>query len=504
MIVARLDTGGVPMGVKVVADRFDLAARERFRTRLHACLAALRRLLDEDRFDRPRDLVGLEMELNLADSGGAPRMVNDDVLARMATRDFQTELGKFTLELNVAPRRLSGRVFDDLAEELRIAFGYADRMAGEFGAQIVMIGILPTITEDQMVPESFSPAERYTLLNDQIMAARGERIALDLAGSETLTGSFDSIAPESACTSVQFHLQVTPERFAATWNAAQAAAAAQVAVGANAPFVFGRQLWHESRPPFFLQATDSRPPELAAQGVRPRTWFGERWITSVSCLFEENLRYFPALLPVCEDEDPLAVLDAGGVSRLAELALHNGTVYRWNRPVYAVAGGVPHLRVENRVLPSGPTVTDTVANAAFYYGLVRALADQPDPVWNALPFATAERNFLAACRHGIDAELSWRGGETLPAARLILDHLLPLAADGLDGFGVAPADRDHYLSVIEERCRRRITGAGWQTRIYHQEVDGGADRATALRRLVERYSALARTDTPVHDWPTGP
>ncbi|MGP3967731.1 glutamate--cysteine ligase [Streptomyces sp. 6N223] len=492
------------MGAKVAADRFDLAARQLFRARLRECLEGLRRLLADGRFDRPRDLVGLEIELNLADSRGVPRMVNDAVLARMATRDFQTELGKFTLELNVAPRRLVARVFDDLAEELRIAFGYADRMAGEFDAQVVMVGVLPTITEEQMVPDSFSQAARYALLNDQIMAARGERISLDLAGAETLTRSFDSIAPESACTSVQLHLQTTPERFAATWNAAQAAAAAQVAVGANAPFVFGRELWHESRPPFFLQATDSRPPEMAAQGVRPRTWFGERWITGPTCLFEENLRYFPALLPVCQEEDPLAVIEAGGVPSLAELALHNGTVYRWNRPVYAVVDGVPHLRVENRVLSSGPTVTDTVANAAFYYGLVRALTDQPDPVWRRLPFAAAEGNFLAACRHGIDAELSWpdaEGPRRLPAVRLIREHLLPLAAQGLDACGVAATDRDHYLSVIEERCRRGVTGAAWQTLVYHREVAGGADRATALRRLVERYGALSRTDAPVHSWP---
>ncbi|GAA3308362.1 hypothetical protein GCM10020295_70200 [Streptomyces cinereospinus] len=159
--------------------------------------------------------------------------------------------------------------------------------------------------------------------------------------------------------------------------------------GANSPFLFGRELWRESRPPLFQQSTDTRPPELQAQGVRPRTWFGERWISSAYDLFEENLRYYPALLPICDDEDPLAVIDAGGVPKLAELVLHNGTVYRWNRPVYDVADGVPHLRVENRVLPAGPTITDVVANAAFYYGLVRALAEDSRPVWTRLPFEAA-------------------------------------------------------------------------------------------------------------------
>ncbi|RBM04932.1 glutamate--cysteine ligase [Streptomyces sp. PT12] len=497
------------MGEKVVGDRFDLDARERFRDRIHACMAALGALLREGRFERSRDRIGLEVEMCLADSDGSPRMVNDEVLARMATRDFQTELGQFTLELNMSPRALAGRVFDDLAEELRIAIGYADRMAAECDARLVMTGVLPTITAEQMLPGTLSPNDRYSLLNDQIMAARGEPIQLDISGAERLRGTFASIAPESACTSVQFHLQVTPDRFAAVWNAAQVAAAAQVAVGANAPFVFGRELWHESRPPFFLQATDSRPPEFAAQGVRPRSWFGERWISSVTDLFDENVRYFPALLPLLSDEDPEAVLAAGGVPRLAELTLHNGTVYRWNRPVYAVADGVPHLRVENRVLSTGPTVVDTVANAAFYYGLVRALADQPEPVWTRLPFAAAERNFFDACRHGIDAELTWPGEapggapERLRAARLIAERLIPLAAGGLDACGVAAADRDHYLSIVEERCRRGVTGAAWQTDAYHRAVAGGADRAAALRDLVRRYCELARTDAPVHSWPTG-
>ncbi|ARQ71845.1 glutamate--cysteine ligase [Streptomyces marincola] len=495
------------MGEKVVADRFDLDARHRFRARLHACLEALETLLRENRFAGPRDRIGLEVELCLADARGAPRMVNEDVLARMASGDFQSELGQFTLELNMVPRRLFGRVFDDLAEELRIALGYADRMAGEFGAALVPTGVLPTITAGQMAPGTFSADARYTLLNDQIMVARGERLSVDISGTETLRETFESIAPESACTSVQLHLQVTPERFAPTWNAAQAAAAAQIAVGANAPFVFGRELWHESRPPFFLQITDSRPPEHAAQGVRPRTWFGERWIDSVTDLFEENIRYFPALLPLCGEEEPLDVLDAGGAPLLSELALHNGTVYRWNRPVYAVADGTPHLRVENRVLSTGPTVTDMVANAAFYYGLVRTLADAAEPVWHRLPFAVAEDNFFAACRHGIGAELTWPGRtgglEPRPAAELVLDVLLPLAADGLDAFGVAAADRDHYLGVIEGRCRRGVTGAGWQTRVYHQAVADGADRNDALRALVRRYSELARSDAPVHSWPDG-
>lgn len=497
------------MGEKVVAGTFDLSERLRHRAKLKECLAGLRRLLDEERFDRPKNLMGVEIELNLAGPDGMPRMLNAEVLERIASRDFQTELGMFNLEVNIAPHRLGGRVLDRLAEELRTGLAYAHRKANEVNAGIVMIGILPTLAHHDLVPGNLSDVDRYALLNDQIVAARGEEFVLDIQGVERLTCTSASIAPEAACTSVQLHLQVTPGRFADVWNAAQAVAAAQVAVGANAPFLFGRELWRESRPPLFLQSTDTRPPELQAQGVRPRTWFGERWITDAYELFEENLRYFPALLPLVDEEDPLEVLDDGRVPQLAELVLHNGTVYRWNRPVYGIAGGVPHLRVENRVLPAGPTVTDVIANAAFYYGVVRALAEEPRPVWTRLPFDAAARNFDTACRDGIEARLQWpRRGRSgglveVPAVALVRDELLPLAAAGLDAWGVEPADRDFYLGVIEERCRRRVNGASWQAATYHQALETGLEREAALAATTRRYAELMHAGDPVHTWPVG-
>ncbi|MGA5411929.1 glutamate--cysteine ligase [Streptomyces lavendulocolor] len=497
------------MGEKIAAGGFDLSDRQRYRRKLQECLTGLERLLADKRFDRPRNLVGLEIELNLAGADGMPRMMNAEVLERIASRDFQTELGMFNLEVNIAPHRLGGRVFDQLAEELRTGLAYAHRKAQEVDAGIVMIGILPTLSQDDLVSGNLSDVDRYRLLNDEIVTARGEDFTLDIEGVERLSCTASSIVPEAACTSVQLHLQVTPERFADVWNAAQAVAAVQIAVGANAPFLFGRELWRESRPPLFTQATDTRPPELQAQGVRPRTWFGERWISSAYELFEENVRYFPALLPICDDEEPLRVIDEGGVPNLQELALHNGTVYRWNRPVYGVVDGVPHLRVENRVLPAGPTIDDVLANAAFYYGLVRALAEEPRPVWKRLSFEDAAANFDAACRYGIDAELRWprpgRGGgvTTVPAVKLVRDELLPLAAAGLDAWGVERSDRKRYLGMVEERCKRRVNGASWQVETFHRALEAGLGREAALAATTRQYCRLMRQGNPVHTWPVG-
>ncbi|KRV47959.1 glutamate--cysteine ligase [Wenjunlia vitaminophila] len=495
------------MGEKVGVSSFDLSDRERYRRKLRLCMSALERMLREKRFDRPRNLMGLEIELNLVDGAGMPRMANDEVLERIASRDFQTELAQFNLEVNIAPHRLSGRVFDELAEELRTGLAYADRKAQEAGARIVLVGILPTLGAGDVVQSSLSRADRYKLLNDQILAARGEDLTLHIEGVERLTLTSASIAPEAACTSLQMHLQVTPGRFAQVWNAAQAMAAVQVAVGANSPFLFGRELWRETRPPLFEQATDTRPQELKAQGVRPLAWFGERWIDSVLDLFEENVRFFPSLLPICDDEDPERVLDAGAAPALRELALHNGTIYRWNRPVYDVADGVPHLRVENRVLPAGPTVTDVLANAAFYYGLVRTLAEESRPVWTRLSFEAAAANFHTAARDGLGAVLRWprprgNGLVDVPVGRLVRDELLPMAAAGLDAWGVEPVDRDRYLDVIEQRCATGINGAEWQALRYHRLREGGRlGRAEALAGMTRRYCALMRTGEPVHTWP---
>ena len=278
----------------------------------------------------------------------------------------------------------------------------------------------------------------------------------------------------------------------------------QVALAANSPFLFGRQLWHETRITLFEQATDTRPEELKRQGVRPRVWFGERWITSVFDLFEENIEFFPALLPICDEEDPVAALDRGAAPQLGEMSLHNGTVYRWNRPVYAVVDGRPHLRVENRVLPAGPSVADIAANAAFYYGLVRTLAEAERPVWTQMSFATAAENLHEAARHGMNAHLYWPGLGEAPVAELVLRRLLPLARAGLTRWGVDPAQADRLLGIIEQRCLTGQTGAAWQIEATAALTRAGADRPEALRQMTQRYIEHMHTNEPVHTWPADP
>jgi gamma-glutamyl:cysteine ligase YbdK (ATP-grasp superfamily) len=492
------------MGRDIQAIKISGEDRRRYRDKVRRSLEVFARMLHEHLFEANPSQVGLEIELNLVDEQGAPSMRNADVLDAIADPAWATELGQFNLEINIPPRRLDGDAMADQEQEVRASLNAADAKARSTGSRLVMIGILPTLAEQDMTEETLSANARYRVLNEQIFAARGENMRIEIDGAEQLVTHADSITPEAACTSVQLHLQVSPEAFASYWNAAQAIAGVQVALAANSPFLFGRHLWQETRITLFEQATDTRPDELKQQGVRPRVWFGERWITSVFDLFEENLRYFPALLPICEDEDPLAELDRGASPQLAEMSLHNGTIYRWNRPVYAVVDGRPHLRVENRVLPAGPSVADVMANAAFYYGLVRSLAEAQRPIWTQMSFATAEENLHEAARSGMDAQLYWPGLGEAPVAELVLRRLLPLAHQGLRDWGVDPAHADRLLGIIEQRCLTGRTGAAWQVAMVGAHERGGAGRLEALRRMTQGYIEHMHANAPVHTWPEEP
>jgi gamma-glutamylcysteine synthetase len=490
------------MGRDVPAIIVSQRDRRRYRDKVRRCLDVFARMLHDARFKEAPQQVGIEVEFYLVDEAGDASMRNEEVLDAIGHPDWSPELGKFNLEVNLAPRPLADDALAGLERYLAGHLAYADARAQSAGARLAMIGVLPTLREDDTTIEAMSPNPRYHLLNEQMCAARGEEMRIAIEGPERLLTHVDSIMPEAACTSVQLHLQVTPESFGNYWNAAQAVAGVQIAVGANAPFLFGKELWRETRIPLFEQATDTRPDELQVQGVRPRVWFGERWITSVFDLFEENLRYYPALLPLISGEDPVAELEGGATPELAELTLHNGTVYRWNRPVYAVDDGEPHLRVENRVLPAGPTVTDIIANAAFYYGLVHMLAESERPIWTQMSFAAARDNLMEAARYGIEASLYWPGLGEVPATELTLRRLLPLAREGLRRWQVDDGHAERMLAVIAQRCLTGRTGATWQTETVHMlQGRNGLDRRTALREMTQRYLGFMHTGEPVHTWP---
>ena len=487
------------MGAELRARSFTREERRQYRERLVEHLETLGSLLAKGDFDEATT-IGLELELNLVDETMAPALRNVEVLESIADPAFQTEIGAFNIEFNHPALQIEGLGLKQLEDSLRTELNHAQEKAGESGTEILAVGILPTLGRSFGETEDWiSAGQRYAALNSQVLEARGEDVLIDIAGPERLRFHAENIAPEAACTSVQLHIMVSPENFADTWNAAQIIAAPQVALAANSPIFMEKVLWQESRIEVFKQSIDTRAPELKTQGVRPRVWFGERWITSVQDLFEENLRYFPALLPELS-EDP-ARLTESGLPALDELRLHNGTVYRWNRPIYDPSGERPHLRLENRLLPAGPTVIDTVANAAFCFGLVRALRSADRPLWTRMSFTTATENFLDCAKHGLEATVYWPGLGELPVVELIQRHLLPLAADGLRELGVEEDEIIRYLDVLSRRCVTEQNGASWQVDALRTYEERGLDRPEALRAMARDYAHHMNIGNPVHEWP---
>ena len=491
------------MGRDIETTEFSREDRTRYREKVKRNLAALHQLVDEGRFERGRRRAGIEMEVYITDENGRVRPINAEVLDRLPEGHFQTELARFNLEFATRPATLQGDCFTQLSDELQQSLNQVRATASELDAQVVIIGILPTLTDFDVTEDNLSANPRYKALNDTVLNARGEDIVIRIEGEETLETTTSSILFEAACTSMQMHLQVDPEEFATYWNAAQALSAPLVAIGANSPFFLGKTLHHETRITLFKQAIDTRTEELRSQGVRPRVWFGEKWLSEgMFELFDENVRYFPSLLPICEEEDPQAVLRAGDVPTLPELTLHNGTIYRWNRPVYEVAKGKPHMRIENRVLPAGPTLVDGMANVVFYYGLLGGLVEQSPPIWRQMSFEAAADNFYTAAREGIDANLFWpRHGAGVPVTELIVRHLLPLARTGLQGWNVDEADIDRFLGIIEQRALTGVNGASWQIETFRRLRDkDDLDPYEASAELTRRYQKLSSTGEPVHTW----
>ena len=480
---------------------FERSERTRYRLKMRENLETFAKYVARAEFE-DSGTIGVEMELNLVDAEGHPVRSGPDVLGAADDEEFQSEIGRHNLEFNVPPQAVRGRGLEILGSAIRERLDRAEAMAARVGVHVLPIGMLPTLTEDDLRhPAWRAPVNRFQALETAVLDSRGEDVHIHLLGEEDVDLTFDSTAPESACTSVQLHLQVPPSRFAPAWNAAQAIAGPQVALAANSPFFAGRSAWAESRIPVFTQAIDTRPPEYAAQGVRPRVWFGERWINTVFDLWEENVRYFPAVLPESRQAAGEPLMTEGAAPLLHELVLHNGTVWRWNRPIYDPgSGGRPHLRIENRVLPAGPTVADQVADAAFFYGLVARLAREVRPIWSRMAFADAQANFWACAQRGLGAEVVWPGRGTLPVGELVTSELLPRAREGLAMLGVEEDLADRCASIVEGRATTGVNGAAWQRATVRQLENTGADRALALAEMTRRYRDLQAAGEPVHTW----
>jgi len=476
--------------------------RRRFMRAVLTDIQALERMQADGAFERGVSRIGAEQELFLVDAAYHPAPGALDLLKRLDDPHYTTELGLFNLELNADPQPLAGTGLRQLEAQLGHLYGKVREAAAGIGQQPVLAGILPTITTGDLSLRNMVPNPRYMTLNRVMNEARGQAYTFSIKGIDELVVKHDSVMVEACNASFQVHLQLAePERFAHHYNLAQLLLAPVLASGTNSSVLFGRRLWAETRIALFEQAVDIRTPGLHLRDAQGRVSFGTRWLDGqVADLFEDNVSRFRLLVGADPGEDSLAVLDRGGIPELKALRLHNGTIYRWNRPCYGISeNGKPHLRIELRVLPAGPTIADEVASAALWLGLMSELGPTLDDLPARLDVGHARANLYAAARDGLGARLTWLDGEELLAQPLLLDRLLPLAQAGLDRAGVARADSTHYLGIVEGRVRSLRTGARWMTRSLTamQDRGGAGARATAL---VAGMIARQKTEQVVSEW----
>jgi CBS domain-containing protein/gamma-glutamyl:cysteine ligase YbdK (ATP-grasp superfamily) len=461
---------------------------------------AFEQMLEQGLFESDVRRVGAEQELFLVDADWRPAPIATEVLERIDDEHFTTELARFNLEFNLDPLTFGGSCLGDMERQINEFLAVVRKAAHDCGGEVVLTGILPTLQKSDLELDNMTPIPRYFALNEAMTRLRGGDYEFFLKGIDEVHLRHDSIMVEACNTSFQVHFQVAPGEFARLYNAAQAITGPVLAAAANSPLLFGKRLWWETRVGLFQQSIDTRRTTPHLREQIPRVSFGRHWVRASALeIFREDIARFRTLLSTEVDDDPFEALDRGEPPSLKALRLHNGTVYRWNRVCYGISDGKPHLRVENRILPSGPTPRDEVANAALWYGLVSGVLGEYGDVTRSFNFDDVRTNFLAAAQQGLNAQLAWAGGRLEPASRLILDTLIPLARSGLLEAGIDAGDIDSYLGTVEERVRSGRTGAQWQL----------ASMASMGRRgpLSERLSALTaaiasrqQTGEPVHTW----
>lgn len=475
------------MGQEISHSNFSEEDYERFDRLLKRENELLRNWFEEKKFSCREGIGGFELEAWLIDAQMQPAPINEQYLALLDNALFSPELSRFNIELNSTPRQLTADALKLMQQELQWNWQHCREVAHTLDADLVMIGILPTIADAMLTLDYMSDMERYRALNEQVLRLRqGKPLQLEIHGEDHLRTEHHNVMLEAATTSFQIHLQVSQQEAVRVYNAMQILSAPMVAISANSPLLFGKRLWQETRIPLFEQAVAIGGFDGAAFGPIKRVSFGTGYARhSLMEVFQENLDHFPVLLPVDLGQE------AGSLSHLR---LHNGTLWRWNRPLIGFDDdGTPHLRIEHRVIPSGPTVLDTIANAALFFGLVHYLAEAESPAEAGLDFPVARDNFYAAAKYGLNAQIEWVGGEHGRISDL-LRKLIPMAREGLQMLGCDSGDIDDYLAIIEGRLESDCNGATWQLNYLDRHGDD-------MSALVADYRRNQESGKPVHEWP---
>ncbi len=474
------------MGQEIERSVFTDADFKHFQQQLVDETALLRELFYANSFISSHEVGGYELEAWLIDSATQPAPVNQKFIQQLNNPLVVHELSRFNVELNSEPHKLSGKVFSKMQSELTALWQSCQETAATMDTRLAMMGTLPILDETSLTVSNMSEMKRYRALNEQVLRLRrGLPIKLDIKGRDHLQTSHHDVMLEAAATSFQIHLQVKPENAVRFFNASMLASGPLLATAANSPFLFGRDLWSESRIPLFEQAVNTDKKGSTGHTGHSRVTFGHAWCReSVFELFEENISLYPVLLPILNESESAS---------LWHLRLHNGTIWRWNRPLIGVDDSGYHLRIEQRVVPAGPTITDMIANAAFYYGLVVHLAGQIPAPESLLDFGKVKDDFYSIAEQGLGAEIHWPGMGKCNVKDLLIEHLLPAARTGLAALSINDEDTEFFLGVIQARIESGQNGSNWQrSYIHHHQC--------TMQQMTETYLKNQQSHRPVHEW----
>jgi len=488
------------MGEQNIEQYADESTRQAFMKSLLDEVRALEIMLAEGLVESGVSRIGAEQEMFLIDQAQKPALTALDVLEIIDDERFTHELGLFNIEANLSVQEFHSDCLGRMEAEAQEVYAKARKAAQACDSEIALVGILPTLTKKDLGLDSMVPTPRYHALNNAIMALRGDNLQFTINGIDELVINHDNMMLEACNTSFQVHFQVSPDNFAKLYNIAQTITGPLLAAVVNSPILLGKRLWHETRISVFEYSVDARSSAHQARGLKPRVHFGDHWVDScVTEIFKEDIARFRVILTTETEDDPLAMVAQGIAPKLKALCLHNGTVYRWNRPCYGVHNGIGHLRIENRVIPSGPSIIDEIANMAFFVGMMSGMADKIDDVRELIPFDDIKANFMAAARDGIRAQMNWFGDKHMPAQELILEHLLPLAEHGLQKFAVDQQDIDRYLGVLRDRVATSRTGSRWALESLNN-MQGRGTEDQRLRSLVSSMVAQQIDGQPISEW----
>jgi len=488
------------MGEHNVEQQVDEQKAQDFMRALLEDLRALAFMLEDDRIESGVKRIGAEQEMFLVDRDLRPAPISLVVIKKANDARLTTEIARFNLEANLTPLVLQGNCFSQMQRELEEVITRARKSAAACGADVLLAGILPTLQKRDLTLDNLTPGARYYELDRGVIRLRGGPLSIHIKGLDELHLMHDNIMMESCNTSFQVHFQTDSRNFVNHYNVAQAITAPLLAVAVNSPLLFGHRLWQETRVALFQHSTDERSPSQQARSSPTRVSFGDAWLkNSIVELFHDQISRFRPIMITQPEENPFHVLARGETPQLSALRMHNGTVWRWNRACYGVADGVAHLRIENRALPSGPTVVDEIANAAFFAGLMLALPKEYGVISEQMTFDDAKSNFFAAARHGLDAQFRWLRGQSYSVSALVLDHLLPLARTGLHEAEISHQEIDKYLGIIEERTRNKQTGARWTMKSL-ATLPVTLPKDVRQSKLTSAILDRQKKGQPVHEW----